>query len=607
MEAEEAFMGLRGERLTLEQKVGQLFMVGFDGPSPTEFAREAIEKWGVGGIILFARNYRDPRQLAALNAEMQELAAKSEACAGIPLFICTDQEGGAVVRLTGAATVLPGNMALGATGDAGLAYEAGRVTAAELSATGVNMDLAPVLDVNNNADNPIIGVRSFGEDPALVARLGVAFARGLQDGGVLATGKHFPGHGDTAVDSHLALPAVMHERRRLEEVELRPFREAVAAGIGAVMSAHITFPAIDPVAGRPATLSPPVLTGLLREKMGFGGLIVTDSMEMKAIADNFGAGPAAVMALEAGADCVLISHTPEVQRRSIEAAIEAVRSGRLSLRRVDESVKRVLAAKERFAGGQEGLGDGHGRPRGEGPAAVGSPEHRAVARAIARRSVTIVQNRGGVLPIAAGAVTPAHPGLVVEFHSGALSIAEDRIIQAGSLAEALARAMGQQRSLRGVALPMDPEDADIAQVARLAEDAAWIVVATQKADAFRGQAALVRRLAAGVTAGVTGSAGVSGAAGTPAGAVGAPLVVVALRTPYDLRAFPEIPAFVAAYSFREDSLEAAADAILGLAGTTGKLPVSIPGLYQAGHGLTLKESAGAARTSGAGNGEGDVS
>lgn len=561
------------ESLTLEQKVGQLFMVGFDGLGVSDSAREAVEKWGVGGIILFARNYRDPEQLATLTGEFQALAAKSDACARLPLFICTDQEGGAVVRLTGEATVLPGNMALGAIGDASLAYEAGKVTAAELVATGVNMDLAPVLDVNNNADNPVIGVRSFGEDPALVARLGVAFARGLQDGGVLATGKHFPGHGDTAVDSHLALPTVAHGRERLDQVELRPFREAIAAGIGAIMTAHITFPAIDPKPGRPATLSPPVLAGLLRKELGFEGLIVTDCMEMKAIADNFGPGEAVVMALEAGADCVLISHTPDVQRRSIEAALAAVRSGRLPMKRIDESVRRVLSAKARFARRQEA---GSALGVGVNLASVGSAAHKKVAREIALRSVTVVRNDNGVLPLSVSGATVDNPGLVVEFHSGALSIAEDRIVHEGSLAEAILRASARgadgdtgtrqvaQPAVESVLLPMEPLDADIEAVIHRAQKAAWIVVATQKADTFPGQATLVRRLAAARP--------------------DVPLVAVALRTPYDLRSYPEVPAFLATYSFRAESLLAAAEIMLGRARATGRLPVSIPGLYPAGHG-----------------------
>src|SRR5690606_667232 len=256
----------------------------------------------VGGVILFARNIRDPVQVANLTRSLQQLAQSSGA--RIPLFIATDQEGGIVARLRSPAAVMPGAMALGAASSPELAYEAGRSTARQLLAVGINMNFAPVVDVNNNPANPVIGVRSFGEDPELVAELGAAFIRGQQEEGVISTAKHFPGHGDTDTDSHIALPRADHPRVRLDQVELVPFRAAIAAGVDAIMTAHVTFPSIDPTPGLPATLSHRVLTGLLREELGHEGLIVTDAMEMQAITANFGIAEAAVRAVEAVGDMV---------------------------------------------------------------------------------------------------------------------------------------------------------------------------------------------------------------------------------------------------------------------------------------------------------------
>ena len=292
--------------MTIEEKVGQLIMVGFEGTQANEAIETHIRKRFVGGIVLFSRNIQSPQQTAELTNELQRLA---EATARqIPLFIGIDQEGGWVIRLKEGATVLPGNMALGATNSTELAERAGEITAVELAAVGVNLNFAPVMDVNNNPDNPVIGRRSFGESPELVSRLGIPYIRGLQRNGVLATAKHFPGHGDTTVDSHFELPTVSHDLERIHALELQPFRAAIDADVAAIMTAHIIYPAFD--AARPATLSPTILTDLLRKELGFDGLLITDDMEMKAIDDRYRSGEAAVMAVEAGADIVMVLWTP---------------------------------------------------------------------------------------------------------------------------------------------------------------------------------------------------------------------------------------------------------------------------------------------------------
>ena len=279
------------KRMTLEEKVGQMMMVGFYGSDPTSDIRRLIEESHAGSVILFAYsdNIQTPDQTARLNNGLQAIASGTRL--GIPLIIATDQEGGVVARMTEGATELPGNMALGAGRDPEGSYRAAQLTAKELRAVGIQMNLAPVLDVNVNPENPVIGVRSYGESPRLVSKLGAAAIRGSQKNGVIATAKHFPGHGDTDVDSHLGLPVIDKSRAELEKTEFVPFRRAIREGIDAIMTAHIHIPALDDTPELPATLSKPILTGLLRKEMGFQGLIITDSMTMSGVADYFGGVP----------------------------------------------------------------------------------------------------------------------------------------------------------------------------------------------------------------------------------------------------------------------------------------------------------------------------
>ncbi|SDR04547.1 beta-N-acetylhexosaminidase [Natronobacterium texcoconense] len=330
--------------LTLEQKVGQLFHVGFPGTEPTDEIRSLIREYHVGGVIYFSRNLETPEQTRTLSRSLQRTAL--EEGAEIPLFLSVDQEGGTVRRLP-YYTETPGAMAAGATDDPDAAETVARVTAAQLRSVGINCNLAPVLDVNNNPDNPVIGVRSYGEDPDEVATFGERYLEALQSADVVACGKHFPGHGDTSTDSHAELPVVDADGDRLEDVEFRPFERAIDAGIDAIMTAHVAFPAITGSETKPATLSRAVLTDLLRDRLGFDGLLTTDCMEMNAIADTVGTERGAVEAIAAGADVVLVSHSADRQRRAIEAVLEAVETGELAEDRIDESVERILTLKSR--------------------------------------------------------------------------------------------------------------------------------------------------------------------------------------------------------------------------------------------------------------------
>lgn len=326
--------------LSLDEKVGQLLMFGFDALELNDHAIDLIKNYRFGNIILFTRNVKSMEQLFNLNKNLQKLALEH---IGIPLLISIDQEGGMVTRLKNGGTYFPGAMTMTASVDKSSAYLSGKFMGRELNALGFNMDLAPVLDVNNNPMNPVIGVRSFSDNPETVSEYGNLFMEGLQES-VIATAKHFPGHGDTKSDSHLALPLIDHDRYRLDNVELYPFKKAIEKGVKAIMSAHINFPAYTED-NLPTTLSKKCLTGLLREQLGFKGLIMTDCMEMKAIQDNYTTEGGSLMAVSAGANLVCLSHEKYYQLETFKKIKEAVQSGDLSEETLNERVSRVLEYK----------------------------------------------------------------------------------------------------------------------------------------------------------------------------------------------------------------------------------------------------------------------
>jgi beta-N-acetylhexosaminidase len=336
--------------VTLERQIGQMLLFGWQGDTPARSrsvnaqAKTLIDDLCVGGVILMGRNIGPPAELRRMSAELQDYASSRELP---PLFVATDQEGGRVSRLAPPDYApIPPAREIGATGDPKNARATAARIGRELKDCGINWDFAPVLDVDNNPDNPVIGNRSYGKEPDLVAAMGAAAVAGFQDdAGILACGKHFPGHGDTDTDSHHALPRIAHNRDRLEQMELVPFRAAIRSDVAALMTSHILFPALDPEL--PATLSPAILTGLLRREMGFDGLIITDSLEMRGVAERWGSAEAAVLAAIAGADVLLCCHTWETQIAIRDALISAARSGRLPQSRIDDSLGRIARAKSR--------------------------------------------------------------------------------------------------------------------------------------------------------------------------------------------------------------------------------------------------------------------
>jgi beta-N-acetylhexosaminidase len=327
-------------QMTQREKIGQLFMVGFMGASVTPDLAAFLKEYKPGGVILFSRNLESVEQIVELTNDLQRCSPKS------PLLISIDQEGGRVTRLPKGFTIFPPCQVLGRCKSSELAYAAAATIATELRAVGINMNMAPVLDVNSNPDNPVIGDRAFGSTPDVVSELALVTAAGLQDNKVVACGKHFPGHGDTNADSHKELPVVEASRERLETVEFPPFRRAAAAGIATMMTAHVLYKALDDQF--PATLSSTIITNLLREELRYEGVVLTDDLEMHAIVDHYGMGDAAVRALLAGCDVLLICKDREREIAAFEAIGKAVASGAISMKRLDQSVARIQRLKQRF-------------------------------------------------------------------------------------------------------------------------------------------------------------------------------------------------------------------------------------------------------------------
>ncbi len=325
--------------MNLREKIGQTLMIGMEGTTPSKELLEFIEQRQPGGVILFSRNLTSPTQVARLTNALQ-------AAARLPMIIAIDQEGGRVSRLPKGFTLFPSAATIGARASANIAYRAAEITALELRAVGINMNMAPVLDVDTNPKNPVIGDRAFGHAITVVSAMGLATTVGLQDNRVIACGKHFPGHGDTHEDSHQALPHVNQSLKRLLEVELAPFAHVIENRIAALMTAHVLYPALDPK--DPATLSRPIITGLLRTQMRFKGLVVSDDLLMAAIGERLGPGPAAVRTLEAGVDMALFSRGPECGEAAYIEIEKALKTGHLTEDRLDQAVLHILSAKEPF-------------------------------------------------------------------------------------------------------------------------------------------------------------------------------------------------------------------------------------------------------------------
>jgi beta-N-acetylhexosaminidase len=562
------------KKMTIEEKVAQLVVPGLNGvytPLDSEAAEklERLAREGrVGGFHVFGGGEALPPALLnpvygtsggrATRGDALGIAVllnRLQRASALPLFFTADFEGGAGYIVEGA-TRLPRAMALGATRDEGLAERAGQLAAGEGRALGVHVDFYPVVDVNNNPDNPIINIRSFGEDPAFVGRMATAYLKGIQAGGMLATAKHFPGHGDTATDTHLDLAVIEHPRARLDAVELVPFKAAIAAGIDAVMSTHIRLPALDPTEGLPATLSRPILTGLLRQELGFDGLVFTDSMSMHAISKRFAPDKAAAMAVAAGVDVVLDPPDPDAALRGIR---EAVEKGDVLREQVDRSVERILRAKARL-----GLHRARTVDVEAVPAGLGGRAHQAVAAEIASKAITLVKDDRALVPLRLPGNARVLVLSVIDYASGWREGAPGRVL-IPELKKRYADVTAVEVSDRTPAAEMDLLRA-LARRSDAVVAATYVRIASYSGRMGLGaaQLSLLEQLAADKTK---------------------PLVTLAFGSPYVGDLAPKVPAVLLTYEFGDAPEAAAVRALCGEAPIGGKLPVTIPGLFPAGHGL----------------------
>ena len=545
-------------KMTVEEKIGQLFMIwcrasflNVENPEYLQW-RDDMQKYHVGSFAMTV-HVDGPFLLRSEPYEAAELLNRLQKESKLPLLIAADFERGLSMRLIGTA-VFPHAMAFGADGKMEDAEKFGLISAQEARAIGVHWNFFPDADVNSNPANPIINTRSFGEDPKQVGDLASAYIKGAHAAGMMTTVKHFPGHGDTATDSHLGVASVNVDRTHLDTIELPPFRAAIAAGVDSVMVAHVTVPALDSDPNHVATISPDVVSDLLEKQLGFKGIIVTDALEMGGIAKGYSAGEAAVLALEAGADVLLM---PADAEAAIDGVAAAVRTGHIKPARIDESVMRILTAKAHVGLATKRLVDLE-----EIHSVVNSTESNAAAQQISDRSVTLVRNTGDVIPLKAPATTAF------------FILAEGRTSVEGDAFGAEVR----KRSAAASVILVDPtmSDADLnAAVQRASSATQYVVAAFASVAAYRGSVALGGGFPALVQNLV---------------ATKKPVALISLGNPYLLRSFPDVSAYMTTYSPVPPSEVSAVRALFGEIAIGGKLPVTIPGLAQYGDGIAVPAS-----------------
>jgi len=550
--------------LSLRQRVGQMtwaWMVGdYANVQDSSFAelRRAVLEDGVGGATM---SLGSPIEVAAKINDIQRLAR-------IPLLMSSDLEpnlgrmqGGVFDHYMmegGGATVIPTNMAIGATGDPRLAFEAGRVIGREARAVGIQLDFAPTVDVNNNPANPVINTRSFGEDPETVGRFSAEFVRGLQSEGEAATAKHFPGHGDTDVDSHVGLPIVKSDMARLDTVELVPFRRAIEAGVSSVMTAHIALPAVEGDS-IPATLAPRIITGLLRDSLGFRGLAITDALTMEGVGRGYTTEQSAVAAVKAGADILL---KPADTRRAVAAVVAAVERGEITPERIEASARRVLELKARL-----GLMSDPRVDLGALREVVGAPAHRQIAQEIADRALTLLRDRDSLIPWRDVRQTAV------------IMYAPPTELLAGRTFTSELRAAGV-RGARTFRVGPGTSRADLDSIAATVRGADRVIVNSYvRRVEGEGRTAIPQPIADWIDE----------------LAKREKVVVVAYGNPYVIRQFPSVGTYMVTYGVNAPVERAAARALVGLASVTGRAPISLPGFFQRGDGM--RRDAGRAEAS----------
>lgn len=574
-------------QMTLDEKIGQMFMLdvrNWNGVAQIVLDPECaqmIKNYYIGGICLFAPNLSAPDQIATLTDAMQH-AAIDDSRFKIPLFLATDQEGGYIVRLTSCGTIMPGNMAVGATASKEMAYDNGRVIGEELSALGINVDFAPVLDVNVNPDNPVIGVRSFGSDPQLVSDMGIGYIQGLHSANVGATVKHFPGHGDTGTDSHIALPIVNKTADELYACDLKPFRDAMEQGVDMVMTAHVEVPGLDdtkitaPKTGNeiytPATLSKKILTNLIRGEFGFEGVVVTDALNMQALTDNFYTADIVIRAINAGADILLMPVTTQSTDNiaNLQSLIndikQAVNSGDILISRIDEAVTRILKVKmdrniyDPEAIVQPAISQSLEERKAYASTVLRSTEHLSVEKNISDHAITLAKNDGGMLPFELKAgdsiliMSPANYNRNTTITNSVYAILDEKGLTGQVSISTIAYATGSN------SVPTQDDKAKI-------DSATHIILGSMIYDAAS------RKL-------TSGYANYPNEAIKYANAKNKKIVNISLGLPYELSYNTDVKALVNTYcrsnNANVQNYNSAIRVIFGLVNPTGKYPVDVP-------------------------------
>ncbi|MBM7094853.1 beta-N-acetylhexosaminidase [Bacillus sp. H-16] len=510
--------------MNIEEKVGRLMMIGIPGTTVDKETVQLVRDCYVGGVIYFQRNVESPAQVKELSERLQQVNRGSS-----PLLIAIDQEGGMVARIRDGVTQIPGQMAIGATGDPAAARTLAQISGKELAALGINVNFAPCADVNSNPANPVIGVRSFGSVPSTVASFVREAVAGFQESGVSATIKHFPGHGDTSVDSHLALPKLDHDLDRLKEVELAPFR-AAASEADLVMSAHIKFNALDP--DYPATLSKPIISRLLRDEIGFEGVAITDCMEMDAISKTYGTADAAVKAIQAGIDIVLVSHTTSLQRETHRKLVAAVKNGHLSLARVEEALGRIERLKAKHGTGK----------RNENRIEILVEKHRETVDGIRKRTISSLTDTWTPL----SADEKVH---VVFCRPHRQSYADEQTDESNLIAEQL-RARGFDVSSTSV--ESNPSKEEVVHVLSQIDGGSTVVFCSYLPGNNENQRLLAKELSKHYS----------------------DMVGVSLRSPYDAEELPFIRRYITGFESTKGAMTALCEVLSGKEEPTGRVPIT---------------------------------
>ena len=506
--------------MDINKKIGQLIVAGFDGFVVNDHIRNLITRYHVGNIILFEKNCQSPEQVFKLVQDLQALSLEHN---GVPLFVTIDQENGIVNRIYDGVTNFPGNMAQTAGATLEESEKIAEYTGVGLKALGINFNLAPSLDVNNNPKNPVIGNRSFSDAADVVAERAVYAARGYEKAGVIATAKHFPGHGDTELDSHLALPTVSHSRDRLDAVELLPFKTAIESGIPAIMSAHIVFPALDD-SGVPATLSKKILTDLLRNELGFNGVLMTDCMEMKAIENLYGTVKSTPIAIKAGADLICLSHTEATQIAAIEEVKALLATDPDLQARVEAAADRVVALKERY-----GIAEFLTTSYDDARKSLYQPDYEQLADKVSKASI-VVNDGDDCLPITDKKV------LVISPDGRALTGA-DGLRQIPNFATYLAT---RAQNCTAIKIANAPTDDDIMQIVDQLDAFELVVIGTHNALFVPEQEQLVNAIIE----------------------KDKKIILIPLRNPHDQHLFPMVKTVIIPHEYTVRSMETVADILL---------------------------------------------